>query len=164
MPHEHKPQADGSQHPLQPLRSEILWSRIILEEFPVRTRYHGPALPWSVLMPLLEISAVIMQGCLRSREERVSIPGARCHHPWRRKIALGAVHVRGEGRWAGKSLGGGPGWWVAMDERDTQEPRPRASWSSGSLPSTDLTAEPSLPTDTISSYCTGPAGGSLFVS
>lgn len=64
-----------------------------------------------------------------------------------------------------KSGGEGRAGGVAMDERDTQEPKTTGQLVLGkSSVYTDLTAEPSLPTDTISSYCTGPAGGSLFVS
>lgn len=54
---------------------------------------------------------------------------------------------------------------VTQQDNSTQEPKTKGQLILGkSSIYTDLTAEPSLSTDTISSYCTGPAGGSLFAS
>lgn len=83
---------------------------------------------------------------------------------------MDAVHVRGRGDGLGEVRGEGWDGGIAMvnvtqQDNTTQEPKTKGQLVLGkSSVCTDLTAEPFLPTDTISSYCTGPAGGSLFAS
>lgn len=51
-------------------------------------------------------------------------------------MALGAVHVRGRGDGLGKVWGGPWAGGVAMDERDTQEPKTTGQLVLGKSPST----------------------------
>ena len=78
-------------------------------EFPVQTRYHAPALPWSVLMtPLLEISAVMIQGCLKSRREGLHLWG-KVSSPLAQEDGLGCCACPGGGEMGWEKSGGRAG-------------------------------------------------------
>lgn len=86
-------------------------------------------------MPLLEISAVMTQGCLRSRREGLH-PWGTVSSPLAQEDGLGCCACPGGGEMGWEKSRGRPGWWNCHGERDiagqhhtgTQDQGPAGPW------------------------------------